>query len=293
MSKYGNVNVKEIRDGVLIKPDGTYYATSSAPNAAMNMLRSQGFECKPTACGEYGWAIKITYSPEVLLNDGRPPKAGKQIETTQAADSEQEGAPQEQEDQLEQEAESAVDPFDDEIQRKKDKLNRLRSMSAADKQRSLSELEEQIAAEEQRLRQESRQPQRPNRLTLGTRDRLVAPSRPGYRRRFVNIDDLNNLRYAQARGYTICQDVQLEIECEADNVQYPSSGGSMPTRHVGTTRSGQSQKAVLMEIPEDKYLAMKAEEQVGIDQKERRMRQPGIPKEEGGYGGLTVDQRYG
>ncbi len=262
MSKIEGINLTELRDGLYVKADGEYYATNSAPNASANMIREKGFQCEIVQCGgDKKWAIKITGKIEQQQDQG-------QSETPTPA---------------------ASGDFDDEYQRKVAKLQVLRNTAIDDKRdeqrKKMDELDLQIAEEEKRLQISQN---RPKRISMSSRDKLVAPQRPGYVRRFVNVDTHMRMTFLQRRGWVLVQDVELEIEADTDNVKNPSRLGSTPMQHVGTTKMGGSQKAVLMEMPTADYKALKAEEQADIANQERLMRKPpqGV---EGGYGGLSVE----
>lgn len=101
------------------------------------------------------------------------------------------------------------------------------------------------------------------RIKLGTRNILTAPQRPGFVRRFVN-DTGDRIQMFKDAGWNTAEDVN---QVGDPKLGRPSSIGSSANPHVGG-----GQRAVLMELPEEIYLADRAESQAAITRVENEMR---------------------
>ena len=107
----------------------------------------------------------------------------------------------------------------------------------------------------------SEQPRK--RVKLGTRNILSAPQKPGFVRRFVN-DTGDRVQLFKEAGWNTVDDVNQVGDPKLGTA---SSIGSGANPHVGG-----GQRAVLMEIPEDFYLADQAEAQAEITKVENEMK---------------------
>ena len=107
----------------------------------------------------------------------------------------------------------------------------------------------------------SEQPRK--RVKLGTRNILSAPQKPGFVRRFVN-DTGDRVQLFKEAGWNTVDDVNQVGDPKLGTA---SSIGSGANPHVGG-----GQRAVLMEIPEEFYLADQAEAQAEITKVENEMK---------------------
>ena len=111
----------------------------------------------------------------------------------------------------------------------------------------------------------SRASKRPNRsetvrTPVGRRNVLVAPSKKGFERRFVN-DEPGRVQMFLDAGYTIVNDGS---QAGDPNVGVASALGSNTEKPVGGGKN-----AVLMEIKEDWYKEDQAAKQTRLKQKEK------------------------
>ena len=102
---------------------------------------------------------------------------------------------------------------------------------------------------------------RPKRKPLAGRDRLTAPQRAGYVRRFVNANPERVQAFKDA-GYEV---VTGHVNT-GDSEALPSQLGS-----VTTADGGLGTKLVLMEIPEEYYNEDQEAKQTDIEEKEKAM----------------------
>lgn len=123
---------------------------------------------------------------------------------------------------------------------------------------------------------------RPERAPLGTgKNVLTAPTRPGYRRRFIN-DDGDRLKNALAAGYTIVgENAQV-----GDEDVTPRNTALGARTEVTAFRDGT--KAILMEIPEE--LALEDDERKAriADAEEEAIINK--PNEDGYYGSVKISK---
>lgn len=123
----------------------------------------------------------------------------------------------------------------------------------------------------------SEQPRK--RVKLGTRNILSAPQRPGFVRRFVNDTGDRVQRFKEAEWNTV-DDVN---QVGDPKLGKPSLIGSGANPHVGG-----GQRAVLMEIPEDIYLADRAESQAEITKIENEMKRNSKSEGKDGLSGSVL-----
>ncbi len=107
----------------------------------------------------------------------------------------------------------------------------------------------------------SEQPRK--RVKLGTRNILSAPKKAGFVRRFVN-DIGDRVQIFKEAGWNTVDDVN---QVGDPKLGRPTLIGSGANPHVGG-----GQRAVLMEIPEEFYLADQAEAQAEITKVENEMK---------------------
>lgn len=101
------------------------------------------------------------------------------------------------------------------------------------------------------------------RIPLGSRNILTAPQKVGFVRRFVN-DTGDRVQMFKDAGWNAVDDGSPVGD---PKIGRPTSMGSSSNPHVGG-----GQRAVLMEIPEEIYMADKAESQAKITEVENQIR---------------------
>jgi len=125
---------------------------------------------------------------------------------------------------------------------------------------------------------------RPKRVPIGTRNVLTAPTRHGYKRRFVNIDEekegWDRIERFQGAGYSI---VEGDVEIGNKRVAEASQIGKAVIRSVGGNVKG-----VLMEIKEDWFDEDQAEKQGRITEQEKSMTRTEQNPGEGMYGKIEI-----
>jgi len=131
------------------------------------------------------------------------------------------------------------------------------------------------------------------RIPIGTRQRLTAPSRRGYVRRFVNDEGDRIKRFVDA-GWTPVTGDTLNYDDPANPVGIGDPRVGKPAQIGGpisevVDRLGK--KAYLMEIPSEWYDEDMREKMKPLDDFENQMRQ--IPRTEGHYGKVYISQRGG
>lgn len=120
---------------------------------------------------------------------------------------------------------------------------------------------------------------RTQRVPLGQRDRLTAPKKKGFRRRFVN-DDGDRVQRYEAAGYNLVKDDiqvgdhKIGKDTQMGRVVRPSVGG-------GT-------KAVLMEIKEEFYQEDQKAKQDKVTADEQAMKQQLNSGRDGTYGNVKI-----
>ena len=128
---------------------------------------------------------------------------------------------------------------------------------------------------------------RNKRVSVGGGDRLVADSREGFRRRYVNDLEGRVERFVMA-GWTPVIDKDDDM-FTGDKRAGDSEGlGSVVQRSVGNGTNG-----VLMEIPNDLYDEYQKEKQDEIDEREKALLQ-NVPKHDPGadgtYGKIEISR---
>ena len=113
----------------------------------------------------------------------------------------------------------------------------------------------------------------------GTRQKLEAPPRPGYHRRWFN-DKPGRLGDAQRAGYEF-------VEEETDDAPNSDDVGTRVSRIVGTNEAGKAEIAYLMEIRQEFFAEDQAAKQRRIDETES-----GIRRGEDSHGTVGQQGRY-
>jgi len=123
--------------------------------------------------------------------------------------------------------------------------------------------------------------ERPRKRTpIGTTQRLVAPKREGYKRRWVNdVDDriamFKAAGYEPVAGHLETNSGQLGLDSQMGNTVHKSVGGG--------------QKAVLMEIKEEWYQEDQQAKQKRIDQTEAAL--VSAKDKQGHYGDIQIGRK--
>lgn len=98
---------------------------------------------------------------------------------------------------------------------------------------------------------------RPQRASLHRRDKLVAPEKAGFRRRFVNEDNIERLK---SLGWELSVgNAELHAQTAGTGDLIESSSGSVIRRIVNKRVDAQAKYAYLMEIPDELYAENQAE----------------------------------
>lgn len=92
--------------------------------------------------------------------------------------------------------------------------------------------------------------------TGGFAQKLDAPQRPGWKRRWVNGDPLR-IREMEELGYSMVSEPAAEGSARTDGL------GTRMTRYAGRDDEGKPYQTVLMETPEDLYAQGVAEKETG------------------------------
>lgn len=131
------------------------------------------------------------------------------------------------------------------------------------------------------------------RIPVGTRQRLTAPKRQGYVRRFVNDEGDRIKRFVDA-GWSPVTGSTLNIDNPGEpmGIGDPRVGQSSPLGGpVSEVVDREGKKAYLMEIPKEWYDEDMKEKHKKLDEFEDAMRQK--PKTEGHYGNIDISTRKG
>lgn len=129
--------------------------------------------------------------------------------------------------------------------------------------------------------------ERPERIPVGTRNRLTAPKRPGYVRRWVN-NDPGRLQMFEQAGYKMVTDQNYDpanpgsVRVGDPTGQRPAPMGSTVVEEVGGGK-----KAVLMEIRKDWYDADQTVKARKLDEMEAQIKRR--TKKDGFYGKINSD----
>ena len=99
----------------------------------------------------------------------------------------------------------------------------------------------------------------------GLKQKLAAPQRKGFVRRWVD-DDPSRIMELEELGYTLASDRAGEGDARTDGL------GSRITRHAGKRENGQPHHLVLMECREDDYAQGTAEKEEALKPFEEAIR---------------------
>lgn len=140
---------------------------------------------------------------------------------------------------------------------------------------------------------------RKERVPLGIpRMKLQAPSRPGYRRRWI-CDRPGRIEDAIRGGYQFVTKETLGGPDVPVDLTERESVDSRVSRVVGVHEDNRPMVAYLMEIPEELYEEDQARKQAKVDEKEAALRrgvdQHGAPGQDGRYvpsAGIKIERGY-
>lgn len=121
----------------------------------------------------------------------------------------------------------------------------------------------------QRDAKKRREAARKGRFDMGglTGQKLMAPNREGYKRRWVNDDDKGKLDQALDKGYYFLQETT-----RGDEYIPTSDLGARKSQRVGTKEDGSALHAYLMEIPLELYQETQQEKEAAIRELEDQIR---------------------
>ncbi|MBW1845538.1 MAG: hypothetical protein JRI94_00030 [Deltaproteobacteria bacterium] len=127
---------------------------------------------------------------------------------------------------------------------------------------------------------------RKERIPVGQRNRLTAPRRPGYKRRFVNVQP-GRVQMFEDAGYQMVTDQTYD----PDNPGVIKAGsqprGTTPLGSAVVEEVGGGQQAVLMEIREDWFNEDQARKARRLDEMEAQIKRR--PKKNGHYGSVKAE----
>jgi len=128
---------------------------------------------------------------------------------------------------------------------------------------------------------------RVGRIPIGQRNRLTAPKRPGYKRRFVNIQP-GRIQMFEDAGYQLVTDQTYDpnnpgVVRVGDRV----AGAATPLGSAVVEEVGGGQQAVLMEIREDWYNEDQAKKARRLDEMEAQIKRR--TTKSGHYGSIKAE----
>ncbi len=127
---------------------------------------------------------------------------------------------------------------------------------------------------------------RPERIPIGQRNRLTAPRRPGYVRRFVNLKPGRTKMFEDA-GYQMVTDQTYDPD-NPGVVKKEHTMGTTPLGSAVVEEVGGGQQAVLMEIREDWYNTDQAKKAHLLDEMEVQIKRR--PTKDGHYGDVKAER---
>lgn len=128
---------------------------------------------------------------------------------------------------------------------------------------------------------------RPERIPVGQRNRLTAPQRPGYVRRWVN-NEPGRLQMFEQAGYKMVTDQNYDpANPGVVRVGDPSVGKPTPMGSTVVEEVGGGKRAVLMEQRQDWYLEDQKLKQNKINEMEAQIKRR--PNKDGFYGDIKAD----
>jgi hypothetical protein len=147
-------------------------------------------------------------------------------------------------------------------------------------QRPTREEREAADAATQEKRGPGRPPKRRERVPLSAmRQKLQAPKREGYKRRFVN-DEGGRLQNFERAGYAFVEDEDVHTDGEGRRI----------SRRVGVHENGQPMYAFLMEQKQEWYAEDQAEKNKELDKADEAIRRGNIAGQVGHDGRYTPSQ---
>ncbi len=127
---------------------------------------------------------------------------------------------------------------------------------------------------------------RQERIPIGQRNRLTAPKRPGYVRRFVNTTP-GRVQMFEDAGYQMVTDQTYDPENPGVVKIGDRTSGATPMGSAVVEDVGGGQQAVLMEIREDWYNEDQAKKARRLDEMEAQIKRR--PTKSGHYGSVKME----
>ena len=127
---------------------------------------------------------------------------------------------------------------------------------------------------------------RKERVPVGQRNRLTAPRRPGFKRRFVNIQP-GRMQMFEDAGYQVVTDQTYDPDNPGVVKVGNRTAGSTPLGSAVVEEVGGGQQAVLMEIREDWFNEDQAKKARRIDEDEAQIKRR--TQKDGHYGSVKVE----
>ena len=127
---------------------------------------------------------------------------------------------------------------------------------------------------------------RKERVPVGQRNRLTAPRRPGFKRRFVNIQP-GRIEMFEGAGYQTVTDQTYDPDNPGVVKIANRTVGATPLGSAVVEEVGGGQQAVLMEIREDHYNEDQAKKARILDEMEAQIKRR--PKKDGHYGSVKAE----
>ena len=128
---------------------------------------------------------------------------------------------------------------------------------------------------------------RQERIPIGQRNRLTAPKRPGYVRRFVNTTP-GRVQMFEDAGYQLVTDQTYDPENPGVVKIGDRTSGATPMGSAVVEDVGGGQQAVLMEIREDWYNEDQAKKARRLDEMEAQIKRR--PTKDGLYGSVATER---
>jgi len=127
---------------------------------------------------------------------------------------------------------------------------------------------------------------RKERIPVGQRNRLTAPRRPGYKRRFVNMQP-GRIQMFEDAGYQLVTDQTYDPDNPGVVKTGNRTAGPTPLGSAVVEEVGGGQQAVLMEIREDWFNEDQARKARRLDEMEAQIKRR--PKKDGLYGSVKAE----
>lgn len=127
---------------------------------------------------------------------------------------------------------------------------------------------------------------RKERVPVGQRNRLTAPRRPGFKRRFVNMQP-GRVQMFEDAGYQLVTDQTYDSDNPGVVKVGNRTAGATPLGSAVVEEVGGGQQAVLMEIREDWFNEDQAKKARVLDEMEAQIKRR--PTKDGHYGSVKAE----